>query len=324
MNLAFFAPFVLLEDSLFFLGRKVVLDVEPLANLLGTLALDQFSHSLAREVEERLNVEVVGGQNELKQCLLVHFAKLMVPFVTYTTVAGGCVLLAVLNHLLQNVGRHIRERNQRVCIANVFQRVLYRHAHFRYFLIHLKLLIIHAHQLDFTHGGGALRFCGFFDQHTGNGKQKTNYPAHSLIAELGMYDFAIGDLNYDEGVTFQNVQCKLTDLGHLTMQFTYVNKFYVFSIKKWSGDDRANFLGHFFELHRDPVRFGNGSGDLWLDLAQCKNCYMQAATDVLSVLAKIIATHQRAVLSYAVWYQEYVSTQQGAIGADLRTTTYGR
>jgi hypothetical protein len=43
------------------LGGEVVLDVKGLANLLGRLALNHVGDGLAADVEERLDVEVVGG-----------------------------------------------------------------------------------------------------------------------------------------------------------------------------------------------------------------------------------------------------------------------
>jgi hypothetical protein len=60
---------VLLADLRLLLGRKVVLDVEELANLLGRLALDHVGHRLAADVQQRLDVEVVGREDDLEQHL---------------------------------------------------------------------------------------------------------------------------------------------------------------------------------------------------------------------------------------------------------------
>ena len=61
------APLVLLPDLLLLGGREVVLDVERLADLLGRLALDHVGHRLARHVEQALDVQVVGGKDQLEQ-----------------------------------------------------------------------------------------------------------------------------------------------------------------------------------------------------------------------------------------------------------------
>ena len=73
--LLFLAPLVLLPDLLLLGGREVVLDVERLADLLGGLALDHVGHGLASDVEEALDVQVVGGQDQLKEGALVDLKK---------------------------------------------------------------------------------------------------------------------------------------------------------------------------------------------------------------------------------------------------------
>ena len=52
-------PLVLSADLLFLLRGEVVLDVEGLADLLRSLALDHVSNSLARQVQQPLDVEIV-------------------------------------------------------------------------------------------------------------------------------------------------------------------------------------------------------------------------------------------------------------------------
>ena len=69
------APLVLLADLLLLRRREVVLDVERLADLLGGLALDHVGHGLASDVEEALDVQVVGGQDQLKEGALVDLKK---------------------------------------------------------------------------------------------------------------------------------------------------------------------------------------------------------------------------------------------------------
>lgn len=73
-------PFVLSLYLSFLLGSKVVLDVEQLSDLLGSLALDHIGDSLATEIEQRLNVQVVGSEDDLEQHFLVDLDELAVPF----------------------------------------------------------------------------------------------------------------------------------------------------------------------------------------------------------------------------------------------------
>lgn len=59
--LAILGPLVLPTNLLLLLGGEVVGDVECLADLLGGLALDHVGDSLAADVEQGLDVEIVGG-----------------------------------------------------------------------------------------------------------------------------------------------------------------------------------------------------------------------------------------------------------------------
>lgn len=56
-----FSPLVLTTNLVLFLGSEVVLDVESLANLLGRLALDHVGDGLAADVQQRLDIEIVGS-----------------------------------------------------------------------------------------------------------------------------------------------------------------------------------------------------------------------------------------------------------------------
>ena len=58
---AILGPLILATDLLFLFGRKVVLDVECLANLLWRLPFDHIRDRLAAEVEKTLDIEVVGS-----------------------------------------------------------------------------------------------------------------------------------------------------------------------------------------------------------------------------------------------------------------------
>lgn len=61
IRLSVLSPLVLAADLLLLLGCEVVGDVEGLANLLGRLALDHVGNGLAADVQQRLDVEVVGS-----------------------------------------------------------------------------------------------------------------------------------------------------------------------------------------------------------------------------------------------------------------------
>lgn len=60
-DLSVLSPLVLSADLLLLLRGEVVGDVEGLADLLGGLALDHVGNSLAANIKEGLDVEVVGG-----------------------------------------------------------------------------------------------------------------------------------------------------------------------------------------------------------------------------------------------------------------------
>ena len=60
-GLTVLGPLVLTADLFLLLGGEVIGDVEGLANLLGGLALDHVGDSLAANIKESLDVEVVGG-----------------------------------------------------------------------------------------------------------------------------------------------------------------------------------------------------------------------------------------------------------------------
>lgn len=55
------SPLILATDLVLFFGGEIVLDIEGLADLLGRLALDHVCDSLAADIEQGLDIEVVGG-----------------------------------------------------------------------------------------------------------------------------------------------------------------------------------------------------------------------------------------------------------------------
>ena len=53
-------PFILAADLVLLFRCEVVLDVEGLADFLWRLPLDHVGHGLAADIEERLDIQVVG------------------------------------------------------------------------------------------------------------------------------------------------------------------------------------------------------------------------------------------------------------------------
>lgn len=78
-RLAVLSPLVLTTDLILLFRREVVLDVERLADLLWRLALDHVGDSLAADVEKRLDVHVVRGEDDLEEHLLVDLHELLIP-----------------------------------------------------------------------------------------------------------------------------------------------------------------------------------------------------------------------------------------------------
>lgn len=113
-RLSILGPLVLAANLLLLLRRKVVGDVEGFANLLGRLALDHVGHGLAADIKQRLNVQVVGCEDDLKEHLLVDLHELLIPLLNLGgslasiglfLIGGGgvaTVMLAPLDHLAQN------------------------------------------------------------------------------------------------------------------------------------------------------------------------------------------------------------------------------
>ena len=69
------APLILLPHLLFLCRGEVILDVEGLPNLLGSLALDHVGNSLAGHIQQTLDVQVIGSQDELKESSLIYLRK---------------------------------------------------------------------------------------------------------------------------------------------------------------------------------------------------------------------------------------------------------
>ena len=109
-------------NLLLFGEREVVLDVERLSNLFGCLALDHVGDGLACDVQQALDVQVVGGQDELEQSALVDLEELHVPggyvvgdLLAVLVVLGRRRVIAMVcaprEHLLQYGRVHVGQRN---------------------------------------------------------------------------------------------------------------------------------------------------------------------------------------------------------------------
>lgn len=59
------SPLVFTADLILLLGGEVILNVEGLANLLGGLSLDHVGDSFAADVEQSLDIEIVGSLQSL-------------------------------------------------------------------------------------------------------------------------------------------------------------------------------------------------------------------------------------------------------------------
>lgn len=59
--LTILSPLVLPPDLILLLRREIIRNIESLPDLLGALALNHIRHGLAADIEERLDVQVVGG-----------------------------------------------------------------------------------------------------------------------------------------------------------------------------------------------------------------------------------------------------------------------
>jgi hypothetical protein len=100
--------------------------------------------------------------------------------------------------------------------------------------------------------------------------------------------------------------------------FNYMRNSYQFDITKWSGKGFRTLMKLFFShTQRDPVHFGevqyDGEGFIISDPltpTQRRNIIFQASVDILICLSKIVSTHQRQVLDYAVWYREQKRSDQ--------------
>ena len=72
-------PLIFFSDLLFFFFSKVILDVEHLSNLLWCLSFNHVCYSFTANIQESFNVQIIGCQDDFKQCILVNIEKFLIP-----------------------------------------------------------------------------------------------------------------------------------------------------------------------------------------------------------------------------------------------------
>ncbi|KAH3661941.1 hypothetical protein OGAPHI_006120 [Ogataea philodendri] len=176
-DLAVFGPLVLASDGGFFLRSEVVDDVERFADLFRRLAADHLSNDFAAGVEQRLDVEVIGCEDDLVQHFLVHVKEVLVPGVDRGALLGVVVLLVVWEVVVfvvvapfQNVLHHSRPdvlcRHLDwlvgvlvvlflvVCRQQVFQHILDEDTFFGDLALHRELVAVGSDDYDLSFGHG--------------------------------------------------------------------------------------------------------------------------------------------------------------------------
>ena len=74
---------------------EIILDIESLADLLRRLSLDHVGNGLASQVQQLLNVKIVGSQDELEQSGLIDLAEVQIPA---NNVISALLILLVLRN----------------------------------------------------------------------------------------------------------------------------------------------------------------------------------------------------------------------------------
>lgn len=114
LSLGFLTPLILLPNLRFLLGTKIIRNIERLANFLRCLPLDHTGHGSACQIQEWLDIHVVGGQNQLKEKYLFDGDKVGIPLLDHLGHLGrfewlfdfghgfGTVMLAEFNDLFED------------------------------------------------------------------------------------------------------------------------------------------------------------------------------------------------------------------------------
>lgn len=78
--LGIFTPLILLANLGLFLRCEVIGDIECFSDFLRRLALDHTGDSGTGEIQQRLYIHEIGGQDKLEKNILFHSHKVGVPF----------------------------------------------------------------------------------------------------------------------------------------------------------------------------------------------------------------------------------------------------
>lgn len=89
---SFLCPFVFLANLFFFFRGKVVLNPKQIADLLRCLSLDHVGNRLTAQVQQRLDVHVVGCEDNVKYLFFIIPDKSAIPGLDVIGVAGTAVI----------------------------------------------------------------------------------------------------------------------------------------------------------------------------------------------------------------------------------------
>jgi hypothetical protein len=143
---------------------------------------------------------------------------------------------------------------------------------------------------------------------------RTSLPGRVMSTKEERGDF-VDSLSVSVDISGRTVEAlvEIRTISRVTaINFNYGRREYEFDVTKWSGNGLSKLQKLFFAYAaRDPDTFGervvDDDGYLVsrpLTSTQKRNIVFQASVDVMTTLSKIVTTHGRDVLDYAVWYRE--------------------
>lgn len=122
-RLGLLAPSILVSHLRFLFRGEIIGNVKGRPDIIRGLALDHTRNRRTGQVQERLDIHIVGRQNEFKQQDLLQLYKVGVPLLDnvghdltlerFLNLCHGLfqVMLAKLNDLLKDLGLDVGERN---------------------------------------------------------------------------------------------------------------------------------------------------------------------------------------------------------------------
>jgi len=162
-------PLILLPDLVLLRLGEVIPDVEGPSDLFRGLALDHVGHSLAGDIQEALDVQVVGSQDQVEENCLLHAEEILVPLgdvirssLTGILIIGErgviLVLLRPLDDQLQDLTTHIWQGDLLLfpllrVHAQVLQHGLDGGGHLGDFHFHGEVPVVGTRQNDLRHFG---------------------------------------------------------------------------------------------------------------------------------------------------------------------------